>query len=64
MIGSTGKQIVVFLDYDGTLSPIVEDPDQAFMTNEVCHLPRIMHQFLCSQSYNHHIKKNFAHQKG
>lgn len=32
---SKGKQIVVFLDYDGTLSPIVEDPEQAFMTNEV-----------------------------
>ena len=32
---SKGKQIVVFLDYDGTLSPIVEDPDLAFMTNEV-----------------------------
>jgi trehalose 6-phosphate phosphatase len=33
--GSKGKQIVMFLDYDGTLSPIVEDPDRAFMTNEV-----------------------------
>ncbi|XP_075521177.1 putative trehalose-phosphate phosphatase H [Primulina tabacum] len=32
---SKGKQIVVFLDYDGTLSPIVEDPDRAFMTNEM-----------------------------
>ncbi|XP_052190249.1 probable trehalose-phosphate phosphatase D isoform X2 [Diospyros lotus] len=30
-----GKQIVMFLDYDGTLSPIVEDPDRAFMTNEM-----------------------------
>ncbi|MCD7451941.1 hypothetical protein HAX54_014205, partial [Datura stramonium] len=28
---SKGKQIVMFLDYDGTLSPIVDDPDQAFM---------------------------------
>ncbi|RWR96485.1 putative trehalose-phosphate phosphatase C [Cinnamomum micranthum f. kanehirae] len=28
-----GKRIVVFLDYDGTLSPIVADPDQAFMTD-------------------------------
>ncbi|XP_065864355.1 trehalose-phosphate phosphatase B-like isoform X1 [Euphorbia lathyris] len=27
-----GKKIVVFLDYDGTLSPIVDDPDQAFMS--------------------------------
>ncbi|KAG6774160.1 hypothetical protein POTOM_021511 [Populus tomentosa] len=33
--GSKGKQIVMFLDYDGTLSPIVEDPDRAFMTNEM-----------------------------
>ncbi|KAK9162796.1 hypothetical protein Syun_003698 [Stephania yunnanensis] len=29
---SKGKQIVLFLDYDGTLSPIVEDPDRAFMS--------------------------------
>ncbi|KMT16067.1 hypothetical protein BVRB_3g052380 [Beta vulgaris subsp. vulgaris] len=26
-----GKKIIVFLDYDGTLSPIVDDPDLAFM---------------------------------
>ncbi|RZB71356.1 putative trehalose-phosphate phosphatase J [Glycine soja] len=30
-----GKQIVVFLDYDGTLSPIVADPDKAFMTRKI-----------------------------
>ncbi|KAL6594031.1 hypothetical protein ACP70R_014268 [Stipagrostis hirtigluma subsp. patula] len=30
-----GKQIVMFLDYDGTLSPIVEDPDRAVMTDEM-----------------------------
>jgi trehalose 6-phosphate phosphatase len=30
------KQVVVFLDYDGTLSPIVEDPERAFMSTEVC----------------------------
>lgn len=35
MAASKGKEIVVFLDYDGTLSPIVEDPDRAFMTREV-----------------------------
>ncbi|KAG0494689.1 hypothetical protein HPP92_005683 [Vanilla planifolia] len=28
-----GKQIVMFLDYDGTLSPIVDDPDCAFMSD-------------------------------
>ncbi|TXG60655.1 hypothetical protein EZV62_015228 [Acer yangbiense] len=32
---SKGKQIVMFLDYDGTLSPIVDDPDQAFMSNKM-----------------------------
>ncbi|EXC06717.1 Trehalose-phosphate phosphatase [Morus notabilis] len=32
---SKGKQIVMFLDYDGTLSPIVEDPDRAYMSNEM-----------------------------
>lgn len=29
---SKGKQILMFLDYDGTLSPIVNDPEQAFMS--------------------------------
>ncbi|XP_044474911.1 probable trehalose-phosphate phosphatase D [Mangifera indica] len=32
---SKGKKIVMFLDYDGTLAPIVEDPDRAFMTSEM-----------------------------
>jgi trehalose 6-phosphate phosphatase len=32
---SEGKQIVMFLDYDGTLSPIVDDPDRAFMSRKV-----------------------------
>lgn len=32
---SKGKQIVMFLDYDGTLSPIVDDPDRAFMSEPV-----------------------------
>ncbi|KAK6115475.1 hypothetical protein DH2020_007744 [Rehmannia glutinosa] len=35
MSASKGKQIVVFLDYDGTLSPIVDDPDRAFITSEM-----------------------------
>ena len=30
-----GKQIVMFLDYDGTLTPIVKDPDSAVMSEEV-----------------------------
>ncbi|WOL08690.1 putative trehalose-phosphate phosphatase 6 [Canna indica] len=28
-----GKKVAIFLDYDGTLSPIVDDPDSAFMTD-------------------------------
>ncbi|KAK7275755.1 hypothetical protein RIF29_16877 [Crotalaria pallida] len=32
---SRGKQVVTFLDYDGTLSPIVADPDKAFMTEKM-----------------------------
>jgi trehalose 6-phosphate phosphatase len=35
MDASKGKQIVVFLDYDGTLSPIVNDPDRAYMSKKV-----------------------------
>lgn len=30
-----GKKVVVFLDYDGTLSPIVDEPDRAFMSDEM-----------------------------
>ncbi|KAD2805580.1 hypothetical protein E3N88_38957 [Mikania micrantha] len=33
--GAKGKQIVVFLDYDGTLSPIVSDPECAFMSDQM-----------------------------
>ncbi|KAL7614591.1 hypothetical protein Lser_V15G09556 [Lactuca serriola] len=32
---SKGKQIAVFLDYDGTLSPIVCDPNRAFMSDQM-----------------------------
>lgn len=35
MDAANGKQIVMFLDYDGTLSPIVQDPDRAFMSDSV-----------------------------
>jgi trehalose 6-phosphate phosphatase len=35
MDASKGKQIVMFLDYDGTLSPIVDDPNRAFMSESV-----------------------------
>ncbi|CAN6294878.1 unnamed protein product [Urochloa humidicola] len=35
LAAAKGKQVAVFLDYDGTLSPIVEDPDRAVMTDEM-----------------------------
>ncbi|KAL9409851.1 hypothetical protein AB3S75_048138 [Citrus x aurantiifolia] len=35
MKAAKGKKIAVFLDYDGTLSPIVDDPDRAFMSDEM-----------------------------
>ncbi|MDZ7700389.1 MAG: trehalose-phosphatase [Deltaproteobacteria bacterium] len=39
-----GKTLVIFLDYDGTLTPIVESPDQAVLSDEmretVIHLAR------------------------
>ncbi|CAN1333349.1 Probable trehalose-phosphate phosphatase G [Linum perenne] len=34
-ISARNKKIAVFLDYDGTLSPIVDDPDQAIMSEEM-----------------------------
>lgn len=30
----SGKRVVLFLDYDGTLTPIVEKPDMAFMADD------------------------------
>ncbi|KAF8660773.1 hypothetical protein HU200_057358 [Digitaria exilis] len=30
-----GRRVIMFVDYDGTLSPIVTDPDMAFMTAEM-----------------------------
>ncbi|CAK9250830.1 unnamed protein product [Sphagnum jensenii] len=36
MVEAKAKQVVVFLDYNGTLSPIVEDPDRAYVSDDVC----------------------------
>ncbi|RWR77339.1 trehalose-phosphate phosphatase A-like protein isoform X1 [Cinnamomum micranthum f. kanehirae] len=33
VMSARGKRIALFLDYDGTLSPIVDDPDCAFMSD-------------------------------
>ncbi|KAH0448392.1 hypothetical protein IEQ34_022192 [Dendrobium chrysotoxum] len=30
-----GKRVALFLDYDGTLSPIVDNPDRAFMSSDM-----------------------------
>ncbi|CAK9199748.1 unnamed protein product [Sphagnum troendelagicum] len=35
IVEAKAKQVVVFLDYDGTLSPIVDDPDQAHMSDDM-----------------------------
>lgn len=35
MTRARNRKIVVFLDYDGTLAPIVDDPDRAFMSADV-----------------------------
>uniref|UniRef100_A0A7C9EPC3 Trehalose 6-phosphate phosphatase n=1 Tax=Opuntia streptacantha TaxID=393608 RepID=A0A7C9EPC3_OPUST len=32
---ANGKKVAIFLDYDGTLSPIVDDPDRALMSDEM-----------------------------
>ncbi|KAK3128762.1 hypothetical protein QOZ80_6BG0466010 [Eleusine coracana subsp. coracana] len=34
-VAAKGKKVVMFMDYDGTLSPIVTDPDRAFMSAEM-----------------------------
>ena len=49
------KKIVVFLDYDGTLSDIVDDPDKAFMTETV---PLI--QKFAYHHDNNHVKLEFG----
>jgi len=52
MKAAVGKRIVVFLDYDGTLSPIVNDPDRAFMSDEVNNLVLVnLINYLCKNDY-------------
>lgn len=34
-----GQKIALFLDYDGTLSPIVDNPDHAYMPSAVNWFP-------------------------
>ena len=41
-----GKLLTVFLDYDGTLAPIVPEPDKAFMSDEMREAVR-----LCAQRF-------------
>jgi len=42
------KKIAVFLDYDGTLSPIVDDPDRAIMSDAVINANLLSITLLCS----------------
>lgn len=52
----------MFLDYDGTLSPIVADPDQAFISKEV-HLLHLcssaLYMFISHTSPVHYLKQEF-----
>lgn len=32
---ANAKRVAVFLDYDGTLTPIVKNPDRAYMSDKV-----------------------------
>lgn len=45
-----GKRIALFLDYDGTLSPIVDNPDCAFMSETVRVSLRFCHLFIFPSS--------------
>lgn len=40
--GLRGKRLAVFLDYDGTLTPIVKDPDRAFMADQMRDIVRCL----------------------
>lgn len=49
------KKIVVFLDYDGTLSQIVDDPDKAYMTDAVSTLQINISDFVISKYFLGHL---------
>uniref|UniRef100_A0A8I7BC82 Trehalose 6-phosphate phosphatase n=1 Tax=Hordeum vulgare subsp. vulgare TaxID=112509 RepID=A0A8I7BC82_HORVV len=57
---SKGKQIVMFLDYDGTLSPIVDDPDAAFMSETMRMADRFIPQL--HEPANRPVTRNFGAQ--
>jgi len=42
---ANGKRLALFLDYDGTLSPIVDNPANAVMSDEVCFESLLLVQF-------------------
>lgn len=55
MTDAEGKQIIMFLDYDGTLSLITEDHDKAYITDEVFFWPCFMLSLLCSMQFKYSL---------
>ncbi|CAL9052648.1 unnamed protein product [Musa banksii] len=72
MTAAKGKQIVMFLDYDGTLSPIVDDPDRAFMSDEMreavrevaSHFPTAIVSGRCTEKVSSFVKLSELHYAG
>lgn len=42
----SGKDIFLFLDYDGTLSPIVDDPQKAFMSEDIRSIIHLLKRYI------------------
>jgi hypothetical protein len=57
-----GKQIVMYLEYDGTLSPIVDDRDRPFMSRPVCpsFLASVHHNFVDITFFSVYRSLNFV----